>query len=193
MYPLNPYGFGVYGGSSSPGFLESDPLAGPFLERRGYAKENTCLVFQAPLQGARPVADGRFAAHRLRYEVHASPFQGTTWWQECILGPVELHEYRLQDKLTGRTVARALMWEMETYTGRWDEHAIGFTDIVVPEELRRQGLARFLLVQVLRYLRDQFFAVAEVQTRADNIAAVGLLRGLGFEQIDAGHIYRKSP
>jgi ribosomal protein S18 acetylase RimI-like enzyme len=190
MYPLNPYTFGLYGGSGSSGFLESDAQARPFLEHRGYALEHTCLVFQRPLQQLLDISDGRFAAHRLRYEIHASPFQGTTWWQECILGPIELHEYRLQDKLTGRTAARALMWEMETYTGTWNEHAIGITDIVVPAEVRRQGLAKFLLLQVLRYLHDQFFTVVEIQTRADNTAAVSLLQGLGFTQVDAGHIYR---
>ena len=191
MYPLNPYSFGLYGGSYSPGFLDSDPQARSFFEHKGYAVESTCLVFQRSLRQALNITDGRFAAHRLRYEIHANPFQGTTWWQECILGPIELHEYRLQDKLTGRTAARALMWEMETYAARWNEHAIGISDIVVPAELRRLGLAKFLLAQVLRYLQDQFFTAVEIQTRADNDPAINLLAGLGFEQVDTGHIYRK--
>lgn len=193
MFPLNPYTFGLYGGSYSPGFLDSDLLARPFFEPKGYVAESSCLVFQHSLPIARAVADGRFAAHRLRYEIHASPFQGTTWWQECILGPVELHEYRLQDKLTGRTAARALLWEMEPYTPRWNEHAIGVTDIVVPAEMRRQGLAKFLLAQILRYFQDQFFSIVEMQVQAENTAGINLLRGLGFEQVDAGHIYRKRP
>jgi ribosomal protein S18 acetylase RimI-like enzyme len=191
MYPLNPYTFGLYGGSGSPGFLESDALARSFLEHRGYVVENTCLVFQRRMQQAQNIADGRFAAHRLRYEIHASPFQGTTWWQACVLGPIELHEYRLQEKLTGRTAARALMWEMETYINRWGEHAIGISDIIVPDEMRRQGLARFLLAQILRYLQDQFFTAVEIQARADNIPAINLLLGLGFHQVDTGHIYRR--
>jgi ribosomal protein S18 acetylase RimI-like enzyme len=191
MYPLNPYTFGVYGGSYSAGFLDTDPLARPFFEHNGYGVESSCLILQRSLQRASNVADGRFAAHRLRYEIHAGPFQGTTWWQECILGPVELHEYRLQDKLTGRTAARALLWEMETYTQRWNEHAIGITDLVVPVEMRRQGLAKFLLAQMLRYLQEQFFSIVEMQVHSDNSAGINLLRELGFEQVDAGHIYRK--
>jgi ribosomal protein S18 acetylase RimI-like enzyme len=191
MYPLNPFGFGLYGGSGSAGFLDSDPHARPFLEHKGYAVENTCLVLQRSMKRALSVSDGRFAAHRLRYEIHAAPFQGTTWWQECILGPVELHEYCLRDKLTGHTAARALMWEMETYAGRWNEHAIGISDIIVPADVRRQGLAKFLLTQILRYLHDQFFTLIEIQAPADNTAAINLLHGLGFEQVDAGHIYRR--
>jgi ribosomal protein S18 acetylase RimI-like enzyme len=191
MYPLNPYTFGIYGGSSSPGFLDSDPLARTFLERRGYAVENTCLVLQRSVQNGFKMADGRFAAHRLRYEVHTNPFQGTTWWQECILGPIELHEYRLKDKLTGHTAARALLWEMETYRELWGKPAIGITDVAVPSELRRQGLAKFLMAQLLRYLQDQFYSLVEIQVRSDNVAALSLMQSLGFESVDSGHIYQR--
>lgn len=191
LYPLNPYTFGVYGGSSSPGFLESDALAQPFFEKHGYAVERTCRVFHRSVPSIPPVADARFAAHRLRYEVHANPFQGTTWWQECVLGPVELHEYRLQDKLTGHTAARALLWEMEPYRQQWNQHAIGILDISVPTEVRQQGLAKFLMAQLFRYLQDQFFTLVEVQIRDDNTAALGLMQSLGFEEVDRGHLFHR--
>ncbi len=192
MYPLNPYTFGLYGGSYSAGFLDSDAQARPFLEHKGYVVERTALVFQRTLRQPINVSDGRFAAHRLRYEIHSQPFQEATWWQECILGPVEVYEYRLQDKLTGHVAARALMWEMETYAGRWNEHAVGITDLVVADDLRRQGLAKFLLAQLLRYLHDQFFGVIEIQVLSDNTAAINMLAKLDFQQVDVGHIYRKS-
>lgn len=191
MYPLNPYTFGLYGGSNSAGFLDSDPLARPFLACHGYAVESSCLVFRRPLKNALHVADGRFAAHRLRYHINTAPLQRRTWWQECILGPIELYEYRLQDKLTGRSVASAFLWEMETYVSSWNEHAIGITDVIVAEEMRRQGLAKFLMVQTLRFLQDQFYSMVEMQVHADNVAGINLLRSLGFEQIDVGHLYRK--
>lgn len=191
MYPLNPYTFGLYGGSNSAGFLNSDPLARPFFEHQGYTAASSCLVWQRVLQQTLNIADGRFAAHRLRYEICTNPFRGATWWQECVLGPIELYEFRLQDKLTGRNAARALLWEMETYVPRWNEHAVGIIELVVPEEMRRQGLAKFLMLQMLHYLRDQFFNFVEIQARADNTAGIDLLRGLGFEQVDTGHIYRK--
>jgi ribosomal protein S18 acetylase RimI-like enzyme len=192
-YPLNPYTFGLYGGSNSPGFLESDPLARPFFLHHGYTVESSCLVFQRSLQSPLNVVDGRFAAHRLRYEICTYPFRRTTWWQECVLGPVELYEYRLQDKLTGQSAARALLWEMETYVPSWKQHAVGIIDIAVAPQIRRQGLAKFLLTGMLRFLQDQFFNVVEVQLQADNTAGINLLRGLGFEQVDVGHVYRKSP
>lgn len=193
MHPHNPYSFGLYGGASSPGFLASDPLARPFLERHGYTVASSQRVFQRLLRQPIAVSDARFAAHRLRYEIRANPFHGTTWWQECVLGPIELLEYRLQDKLTSRTVARALLWEMDTYSNRWNDHAIGITDLTVPSELRRQGLAKYLLAQLLRYLHEQFFNLVEIQTQTENTIAVSMLGGLGFQEVDAGHSFRKSP
>jgi ribosomal protein S18 acetylase RimI-like enzyme len=52
-------------------------------------------------------------------------------------------------------------------------------------------VARLLLGNVMRFLHDQYFTLIETQVSPDNPAAVGLFRGLGFQQIDAGHQYRR--
>jgi GNAT superfamily N-acetyltransferase len=191
MAPLNPFTFGLYGGSQSPGFLDSDAAAGPFFERRGYLSQEAKLVFQRPLDRPPVVTDGRFAAYRQRYEITVCPRRETTWWQECVFGPLELHDYRLTDKATGKWAARASLWEMETYSPAWNEHAIGLAELEVVEEARRKGLARFLLAQILRHVHEQFFTVAEIQAAETNIAAVNLIRGLGFRQVDRGRRFRR--
>ena len=188
--PLNPFTFGLYGGSHSPGFLDSDAAARPFFEKRGYKPQETTLVFQRPLDRPPVVADARFAAYRQRYEIQVGPRSGTTWWQECTFGPLELHDYRLTEKGTDRWVARASLWEMETYAPTWNEHAVGVAELETPPDLRRKGLAKFLLAQILRHLHEQFFTVAEIQAAETNAAAVGLIRGLGFTQVDRGCRWR---
>src|SRR5262249_56582496 len=77
MAPLNPFTFGIYGGSRSPGFLESDAGIGPFLERRGYRVADTVLVLQRHLDRPFNVIDGRFPALRKRFEVRQQPPRGT--------------------------------------------------------------------------------------------------------------------
>src|SRR5262249_54684369 len=114
-----------------------------------------------------------------------------SWWKECELGLVEPVEFRLEDKLTGLPAARALVWEMEGYSWRWNYPAAGVLDVQVRPDLRRQGLARFLLSQLLRYLQDQYFGIVEVQTDDRHQAAVRLYRGRGVEQVDGGRTYRK--
>ncbi len=191
MAPLNPFSFGVYGGSSSPGFLDSDRLARPFFEKHGYVLDRTCLVLQRALDTPVVVNDARFPALRQRIEILGGPYRESTWWQECVLGPVELHDYRLREKGTQRLVARANLWEMEPFSMRWNEHAIGFVALEVEPDVRRQGLAKFLVAQLLRHLQDQFFSLAEFQVPADNTPAVQLVLGLGFQQIDTGRQFRK--
>jgi ribosomal protein S18 acetylase RimI-like enzyme len=190
--PRNPFTFGVYGGSDSPGALDSDTTVRPFLERHGYRPCETRLVFQRSLERIQVPADGRFPAFRQRYEIIGAPYKAATWWRECVLGPVEMIEYRLFDRSTGHVDARMTVWEMETFSQQWHQHAIGVVDLEVPPDLRCQGRAKFLLSQVLRHLSEQYFSLVEMQMGETNTAGVGLLRGLGFAQVDAGRCYRFS-
>jgi ribosomal protein S18 acetylase RimI-like enzyme len=189
---LGPFYFGLYGGSDAPGFLASDGDAEPFLRRHGYQPQDSCLVFQRLLNRPVNIADGRFAALRRRFEVRIVPRTGvTSWWQECVLGPVEVVDFRLEEKATGQMVGRTAVWEMDLFSWRWNQPSVGILDVEIREDLRRQGLAKYLLTQLLHYLQDQFFGLAEVQTRASNEAALKLYKSAGFEQVDTGRIYKK--
>jgi ribosomal protein S18 acetylase RimI-like enzyme len=80
---------------------------------------------------------------------------------------------------------------MEGYSWRWGLPSAGVLDIQVRADLRRQGLARFLLTHVLRKLQDDYFGIVEVQASDTDEAALGLFGALGFERVDAGRVYRK--
>jgi ribosomal protein S18 acetylase RimI-like enzyme len=188
----NPLYFGLYGGSESAGILASDAAAGPFLARHGYRPRHSFVVLHRRLVGTGTITDGRFPALRRRFEVRVRPRQGAaSFWRECVLGPVELIDFLLEEKATGQAVARATVWEMEGFSQRWNESAIGLVDLEVRTDLRRQGLAKFLVAQTFRYLQDQYFNVVEVQTMEQNEAAVKLYGGVGFEPVDQGHSYRR--
>jgi ribosomal protein S18 acetylase RimI-like enzyme len=189
--PRNPYTFGLYGGARSPGFLDSDAQARPFLEGRGYHVRESALVFQRALDRVNVPADPRFLGHRQHYEILATPHHAGSWWEESVLGPVDLVEYRLQEKGTGRVAARATLWEMDTFNQYWGENGVGIVDLDVAPDLRRQGLAKFLLSQVLRHLHEQFFSLVEVHAPEANEPAVNLLRGLGFQHVDTGRLFAR--
>jgi ribosomal protein S18 acetylase RimI-like enzyme len=192
MQPLNPFYLALYGGSDLPGFLTSDPDAEPFFTKRGYRTWETRLVFHRKLDQPINIADGRFPGIRRRYEVRALPqIPIGTWWRECVLGPLEPVEFRLEELESGRPVARAAAWEMEGFSWRWNQPSVAIVELEVREDLRRQGLAKFLLGQILRYLKDQYFGIVEIQTMKQNEPAINLYRGLGFEQVDVGHLYRR--
>ena len=65
-------------------------------------------------------------------------------------------------------------------------------EIEVAPAFRRQGMAKFLLSQMLRYLQEQYFGLTEVQTMQHNQAAIQLYQSLGFQQVDTGRIYKKA-
>ncbi len=189
--PLNPFGFGIYGGSGSPGFLDSDRSLGPFLQRLGYRPARTVLVLQRHLDRPFTVIDGRFPSLRKRFEVRQVLKRGAaTWFQEGVRGPLEVEEFVVEEKGTGRAAGRVLVWEMEPFVGPWNEHPVGVLHVEVDEAQRREGLARLLLANVLRFYHDQYFTLAEAHAPQGDAAAAGLLRGLGFQQVDAGHLYR---
>jgi hypothetical protein len=75
---FNPFGFGIYGGSNSPGVLDGEPEAGPF-GRHGYAPMRP--PSGSSVDGAINVAD---AASGLReYEFRARPRASvSSWWRE---------------------------------------------------------------------------------------------------------------
>ncbi len=190
--PLNPFYFGLYGGSNSPGFLESDPAMRVFFEARGYRQAKRCLVLHRKLDQPLNVVDTRFSSLRRRFEVQATPRSRVgSWWQECMIGQLEQFEYRLDEKTTGQVAARALYWEMEGYGWRWNTPAAGIMDIQVRNDLRRQGVGKYLIAQLLRYLQEQYFGVAEVQASDEADAAIKMFRALGFAQVDTGYMYQK--
>ena len=192
MAPNNPYLFGLYGGCNSPGVLESDLDAEPFLQAMGYERQRSRQIFQKMLDSPLTVADTRFNMLRRRYEAQTLRIASvSSWWEECIWGTLEPVEVRMIDKLTDIPAARALIWELEGFSWKWNYPSAGILDVQVRDDLRRQGLGKLLTSQVMRFLQDQFFAVCELHISDDDEAALALCQGLGFEQIDVGHTYVK--
>jgi ribosomal protein S18 acetylase RimI-like enzyme len=172
--PRDPFYLGLYGGSDVPGYLTSDTAAEPFFTRHGYRPYQKCLVFQRRLDKPVNVVDGRFPVVRNRYDLQLGPRKEVgSWWQEASLGLIEPFDFVLAEKLTGRVAAQASVWEMEGFSWRWNQPSCGLSEISVRSDLLRQGLAKFLLTSVVRYLQEQFFGLVEIHVREENEPALG--------------------
>jgi GNAT superfamily N-acetyltransferase len=193
LAPDNPFTFGLYGGCTSAGFLSADALARPFFEKHGYQVDRSAGLFQRLLTRMQMPADPRFASIRQKYDIIAAPYHGAGWWKECVLGPVEAFDYRLQEKGGTRAAAHCVLWDMETFVPLWGQSCVGLVELEVDPALRRQGLARYLLAQILRHVRDQNFGLFEALAPLDNPAGTGLLDGLGFQQVETGQRFRRTP
>jgi ribosomal protein S18 acetylase RimI-like enzyme len=191
--PYNPYLFGLYGGANSPGVLESDTLADPFLQACGYQKYESHRVYQRKLEQPLAFADGRFVGLRRRFEIEEHfPTTSQSWWEECIWGTLEPTEYRIIDKMTRNPVGRLVNWDLDGFSERWAKPATGIFDVEIRAHVRRQGLAKFLLANVLKLLQDKFYTVAELQVWGDDPAGIGICESLGFDLVDTGYRYREA-
>jgi len=191
--PYNPFLFGLYGGANSPGILDSDTDAGTFLQKMGYERGEANIVFQRRLDTPVNIADARFIGLRRRFDIQLiRPTTSANWWEECVWGILEPTEFRIIDKMTGLPAGRAVNWDLEGFSWKWNMPAAGIFDVEIRAHLRKQGLAKFLLASILRLMQDQFYAVAELQVWADDPAGIGICQALGFEQVDVGYRYRKT-
>lgn len=193
VWPQCPFGFGLYGGTNCPGFLASDPDADPFFRSLGYASASQTLVYQRKLDQPLTVADARFGMLRRRYEVQVLRAAAVgSWWHDNVWGTLEPVEFRMVDKLSNNApCARAVVWELEGYSWRWGFPSAGILDIQVRTDLRRQGLAKLLVSQILRFLQDQFFGICELQADANRPEIVALCKSAGLDQVDVGTSYLK--
>ena len=191
-WPCNPFYLGLYGGCDSPGFLMSDPRAEPFFLRHHYQITRKMLVMQRLLDQPVKIIDPRFAPHRQRFQVRAcSPRSLQGYWRECVLGFLDPLELQLEDKQTNTCAAVSLVWEMDLFGQRWGRPAIGIMGFEVEPKLRRLGIGKFLLSQLLRQVQEQFFEIAEVLLREDNQPAIQFLKSLAFEHVDTGQVFMR--
>ncbi|HMP59652.1 MAG TPA: GNAT family N-acetyltransferase [Gemmatales bacterium] len=189
--PLNPFYWGLYGGSELPGLLLSDAGADFFFQAHGYELWESSLVFQRQLNGAVHVSDSRISSIKRKYEVRVMPRPvSQRWFDECTYAPLEILHFQIQETATGMPVGHARMWDMDPFAWRWHQPSAGIIDVVISPKHRRLGLGKFLVFQVLRYIQEQFYALVEVQCSASNEVAVNLYNKLGFRQVDEGRVYR---
>lgn len=192
--PHNPFYLGVYGGSDSPGVLASDPLGAPFFMKRGYSPlGEKRIVWQRRLDQPLVVGDPRMINHRKRFELVSHSGSGlSTWWQENTVGLIEPVEFRLMDKQTNAPAARAVLWELDGFATRWGAPSAGIYSLTVKQDMRGQGIGKFFLAQLLRYLQDQYFGICECHTDEKHVPAHKLARSVGFEPVDEGQVFSKA-
>jgi ribosomal protein S18 acetylase RimI-like enzyme len=186
-----PFYWGVYGGCEPAGVLNSEASADPFLRKNGFEVYASQVVFQRLLDQPLTIADARFAGIRRRTELKITPrASAKTWYDECVIGPLEMLHFQLYEQASASVVAEARVWDMDLFGWRWHQPAAGLIDLSVIEPRRRQGLGKYLVLQVVKYLQEQFFTLLETQVPRTHAAALALFRGLSFQEVDEGNVYR---
>jgi GNAT superfamily N-acetyltransferase len=190
QYPVNPYYWGVYGGSEWAGILGSHAAFLRAVTRTGYEPVSASVLLEADLSGPEPRDPrGVLLRRQTRVEVVEDALPAT-WWHALALGDFRPTSYRLLGKSDEFEYARASTWDM-TWFGRRDGRArIGLIDMEVHPAHRRKGFGRHLVNEILRLARAQATAAVAVQTGSTNLAALALYQSLGFEPVETATLFR---
>ncbi len=190
--PLNPFYLGLYGGSEQPGILDSDSVTQQLFLTHGYREIDRTVVFRRTLSDFRAPADRNQMQVRRRTQLAVVDEPPTkTWWEACTLGEFERVEFQLLGRNLGEQLASATLRSVDQSSTNAGVRTSGLVDVRVAPQALHQGLATFLLSEVLKELHQHGVGIVEAQTMQRNTAAIGLYRKLGFDKTDSGAVYRK--
>lgn len=192
VYPANPFYLGLYGGSQSPGVLESNPELLDLCLAAGYQKGERRVVMQIKLASFRPPIDRRRRTLPRKFRILRKFDPPTnTWWEACTMGKMERTQFDVVSMSDRRHCGSIMFWNMEPLSNRWGLQAAGMMDLHIAPDCRRQGVGAYLVSEALRQVKETGISLAEIQLLEQNEAAIGLFAKLGFEQVDVGWVLKK--
>ena len=190
--PLDPFYFGIYGGSQPSGFLTSDEGADKFFRSLSYEPFERHAVFQRDISQPSDPTNMRLVNIRRKMQLAiAHQRDGMSWWWITRFGRLDSVRFQLVPKDRGEPVAEVTVLGLDLYLDKWQERAIGLTDLKVEEDQRMQGFGQALLIEVCRRMRDEMVTRVEAHASETNAGALAVLQSAGFERVDTGVVYLK--
>ncbi len=192
--PFDPFFFGLYGGSSPSGFLESDSDADPFFRATGYDPVQRHAVYQCDLTTQKSPMSFRFINVRRKIDLVIAPEPAhVSWWWQTRYGRLDTLQFSLHAKDGSAEMAELTVVGMDLYMTAWQQRAVGFVELRTRESELRKGYAQALLIETCRRLKDELVTLAEAHALESNTPVLKLLETCGFVRVDTGVVYRRRP
>lgn len=189
-HPLDPFYWGLYGGSEFSGILGGHQAFHRAVRRRGYQAVSTAILLEFDLANAEP-REPRLALlkRQVRMEIiEDHPPLG--WWTATAIGSFRPTLFRMVAKADDRPIASVLTWEVAAELVGSGPNRTGLVIMEVAPEFRRRGYGRLLVAEVLRHSREMLADLVEVQTIDTNAPALQLYEGAGFQRVETATLYR---
>lgn len=188
----SPFYLGLYGSSTCPGVLKSAEEAVGFFQSQGYKPEAETLVMALQLHDFRPPIDRKLLQVRRSVEVHHTydPVPAD-WWEACRLGVMERVLFELAPRSGNGVQCQALVWYHEPMYREMSGGTVGLECVSTAAEVRQRGFATFLLSEAFKHLSGSGFEQVVAVCKAGNDLGLGLLRKLGFAEVNRGLVLCK--
>ena len=190
LRPLNPFYWGLYGGSEFSGIVDSHTTFRDAVIRAGYQPMARSVMLEVNL------AQGDFKdprailirrSHRIEIQEEA---RLPSWWDDLHLAPYRPAIVRVIAKSDNSEIASAMVWSMDGFLRSDNRARLGLIGLQVHPSHRRKGYGRFLVGEILRAARIQYIDAVQAVTDAVNEGAIALYESLRFERIDECAMYR---
>ena len=190
LFPLNPFYWGVYGGTEGSGVLSGHQPFFSALAARSFTPAGTTVLLEADLSTPEP-RDPRSVLIRRQAQIEFQDDALPAHWWECLaLGDFQLLNVRLVSRSDGSLLGQAQGWDMSWF-GRGDSRSrIGLISLEVSSAHRRKGYGRFLVSEIFRRARENHVDLIAVQTAATNGSALALYASLGFQRVEEATCFR---
>jgi ribosomal protein S18 acetylase RimI-like enzyme len=191
LFPLNPFYWGIYGGSEGSGVLSAHEPFRRALDELGYEPVSKTVLLEADLSVTEP-RDPRAALVRRQTQIEfVDDALPTNWWEGVALGDFQVMRARLLSRSDGTEIARADTWDMGWFGRRDGRACLGLFNLEVAPGQRRKGHGHFLVSEIFRRARDNMIPVVAAQTAMENQPALALYARLGFQPTEEATLYRR--
>jgi len=190
LFPLNPFYWGIYGGSEGSGILSGHGSFHRAVIDLGYEPVSASVHLEANLGACEPREPRAALIRRQTRLVFLDDAIPNHWWEGLALGEFQVTNARLLACSDGAELAHAQTWDMSWFCRADGRARVGLINVEVAAEHRRKGFGRFLVSEIFRHARESLVSLVEVQTSETNQAAMSLYASLGFQPIDQATLYR---
>ena len=180
-FPHAPFYMGLYGGSEVPGVLEHDSNFVTACMSNQFVQQDRIIVWQRSLKTFRPIGGRSQLAIRRKYRINTvADLTPRTWWANCTVGISQRERLSIFNKVDQAVCGDVTLWDMKPM---YDDvaRARGIYGLNISEELRRSGIATFLLGEALKQAMQDGTELVEAQTRESESGVGKVFQKLGFE------------
>ena len=182
-FPYSPFYLGLYGGSRHPGVLDSDVAAMKMFADFGFSVDDQVIIMERKLDGFKTITDRQQMTVRRGYLINASTYPiENSWWESCTLGIADRERFTVVDKRSKAVGGSVSFWDLRPQSLSNPQPSRGLYGLHIDPDLRRSGLATYLVGESLKHLASSGIARVEAQTEASDEASVKLFTKLGFEK-----------